>query len=129
MNSAPAGSRFLARRLPPKSRTMWAEIISPRPSPLPAGLVVTNGSNRRARIAGSMQGPVLRTTISHMLSRAVAADLDAPHVGTVQRVDRIAEQVAQHLLEPCLVADDGQAPGSTCTDTSMPQSAKPCCGQ
>ncbi len=35
VNSALAGARLRAFRLPPNPRTMWAEIIRPRPRPLP----------------------------------------------------------------------------------------------
>ena len=38
---------------------MWLESIRPRPSPLPAGLVVTKGSNMRWRTSEAIAGPLL----------------------------------------------------------------------
>src|SRR6185369_14342461 len=55
---APPSSRLAARSVPPAARTSCAEITRPRPSPAPAGLLLTKGSNRRARMSARMPGPV-----------------------------------------------------------------------
>src|SRR3954468_23909170 len=67
-NSAPSGSRFLARNSPPNERAMWLAITRPRPRPFPAGLVVTNGSNRRCRTLEAIAGPLLPMAMRHWVA-------------------------------------------------------------
>ena len=56
------GSLSTARR-PPPSSTMAFREESPRPVPLPGGLVVKKGSKIRSRVSGAMPTPVSTTSI------------------------------------------------------------------
>src|SRR6185503_17806839 len=50
--------------VPPKLITYSRDRASPRPVPLPIGLLVTNGSNRRALTSAGIPGPLSCTAIS-----------------------------------------------------------------
>ncbi len=57
----PAPTSELIRTCPPDCRAKPYTIDSPRPVPLPIGLVVKNGSKARATTSGVMPVPVSMT--------------------------------------------------------------------
>ena len=90
---------------------MWLESIRPRPSPLPAGLVVTKGSNMRCRTSDAIAGPLL------LIDDAAAgglplfparADQDRLPLDALHGVQRIRHDVAQQLLKPRLIGNDAE---------------------
>ena len=57
-NSAPPPALLAARNVPPASWIISAEIVNPRPRPMPASFVVKKASNRRGSRSGLMPLPV-----------------------------------------------------------------------
>ena len=90
---------------------MWLESIRPRPSPLPAGLVVTKGSNMRCRTSDAIAGPLL---LMAMRQRAVCPlfpgrpDQDRLLLDALHGVQRIRHDVAQQLLKSRLIGNDAE---------------------
>ena len=90
---------------------MWLESIKPRPSPLPAGLVVTKGSNMRCRTSDAIAGPLL---LIAMRQRAVCPlfpgrpDQDRFLLDALNGVQRIRHDVAQELFKPRLIGNDAE---------------------
>ena len=72
---------------------------SPSPRPLPIGFVVMNGSKMRSITSGGMPGPLsamrMRTvSCAARTSMSIAGSLDIGH-----RIERVGDEVDQHLLE------------------------------
>ena len=61
MNVAPCPGALSTAMCPPLCSTMPYTVDSPRPVPLPASLVVKNGSKMRAWVGTSMPTPVSLT--------------------------------------------------------------------
>ena len=101
-------SRFSRIRLPPCASAICR--LSTRPMPEPPGLVVKNGTNRLPVF--DSPGPfVLDPQLHRRRRRArqpLPADADAA-AGLAHRVDGVANQVDQQLLELIAVALDGDA--------------------
>ncbi len=103
LKRAPPVARLLASMLPPWSETMRCTIERPRP--VPPWRRVKNGSNRWGRSWIWKPGP--SSSIEHSSQRAgrVAREL-GPYVDRAASrgvLDRVLQQVAQHLAEPPLV--------------------------
>src|SRR5215472_6429013 len=78
VNSAYSPTRLSTAMLPPCCFTMMSWLSErPRPVPSPAGLVVKNGSNRRARALSGIPAPLSRTRTSTSLGWALVATVSA----------------------------------------------------
>ena len=90
------------RCVPPCSSTIFFTMASPRPVPL--GLLVTYGSNTWPIRSRWKPGPLSSTVISatsaspRVASRVLDHDLAA--AAAFERLDRVGEQVVQHLPQP-----------------------------
>ena len=73
--------------------------------PEPLGLVVKNGTNRLC--VSARPGPVVRDLHLDLAALLAPADLD-PAPGLLRRVDRVAHQVDQQLLQLIGITADGQ---------------------
>ena len=102
----------VARRVPPKARTSCAEITSPRPSPAPAGLLVTKGSNRRGRMSARMPGPVSRHAQDRTLALDPRRDAKDATGRVLHGIDGVAHQVDEHAADRRVVGHHGQVGGS-----------------
>ena len=97
---APPPGLALHHSLPPCARTM--ERLIDRPRPVPPGLVVKNGLNSSAIVAGIDAGAAVR---DHELDVALAVDERAQHDLAARfrhfehRVDAVADQVENDLLD------------------------------
>ena len=94
------GSARPARRRIARSRR--------RRCPCRAGLVVSNGLNRRSRMnSGVMPTPVSVTSITAKCCPAGRART-ATRAAAGRRIERVLHQVADHVLEPVLVPERRQ---------------------
>ena len=92
---------------------------SPRPVPSPTSFVVKNGSKMRARVASSMPMPVSRTSIASHCGACSptygggACSTTRVTISTVppsgDRLDRVDDEVRQHLVELAFIGLDAQA--------------------
>ncbi len=106
-----ASTRIMHRRparcvppiVPPQSRAIDDDIARPSPSPCPISFVVKNGSNRRGSTSSGMPGP-LSCTANDTLESAVSISIKCAAVSCPRCVERVAEQIDQHLFEPQFVA-------------------------
>src|SRR5579862_975260 len=67
---APPPSRFAISIVPPCNSSIFFATVSPRPAPLPVGLVLKNGSKSLVRFSSGIPAPVSRTSTTIALSPA-----------------------------------------------------------
>ena len=103
---APCGATLSSSTRPPCSSTIFFTIASP--SPVPFALVVTYGSNACASTYSANPGP--RSANRERSPRRRARQRDRRMRGSVDvglRVDRILEQIVEHLAQAGGLALDG----------------------
>jgi len=106
---APPPARLSARMRPPIAASDSALSARPRPSPLPSGLVVKKGSNKRSRTAGDRPGPLSST----------CSTTSAPSLAACTRIARSSRPaIASAALNTRLATASARRCGSTCTVSS-----------
>ena len=95
VKQAPPGGWLSAAIVPPCSSTMRRAMARPRP--VPSGLVVQNGENRRGRTSGAMPGPLSAHATTTQPSVAAAGERSSP--GPCIACSAFCSQVEQHLVE------------------------------
>ena len=103
------------------SASLWMTrrrtISRPRPVPLPTGLVVKNGSNRRSRISAGMPGPLSTTRTTTRCRSRFAVTSTRPESGTASSA--LSIRFAQiWLSSPTKPRTRGRS-GSTLTVTAI----------
>lgn len=91
---------------PPWASTIVREID--RPTPMPCGLVVTNGWNSRAAAASSRPEPV-SATLTTAISSSTLVETASSRRTCPHRVKRIANEIDEHLLSLHAVNNDAGA--------------------
>ncbi len=124
--TVPELGRFWLLRI--ESRPWWRWMISwlihrPRPVP-PVPLVVKKGSKTLARVSGDMPGPVsamVRMRQGCPVFQSMPSRLRSsrrPPTGG-HGVNRVADEIAEHLADFALVADEGTAGALALVDSDM----------
>ena len=100
--SAPPSSESASHIWPPCASTMPRQID--KPTPMPDGFVVTNGWNSFSRTSAGRPGPLSATLTSTMPSADRIVLMVSSRRGlVVHRLDGVADQIEQHLLNLHLV--------------------------
>jgi len=89
---------------------MLAQMARPRPDP--CSLVVTNGSNILGRNSSGIPGPVVLDLDDH--AALGAPEPDAQGATGLHRVESVADQIEEELLERRVVALDLRRVGPGC---------------
>ncbi len=99
---APSPGRVSTVISPPSERTMPSEIGSPRPVPIPRGLVVKNDSKIRGSTSERDPRTVVGDLDHHVFTLVITANADQVALGIAfrERLGGIEHEVQEHLAEP-----------------------------